>query len=333
MAVSAVDERGERATLELQQRRIRALRGPLRVPVAGLCADGNGPRAGEQAHDVDLVRGLAERRAATRLGRELLGPPQAIEKVGEIERGDHPHPAEAAFHDEPARFLDRPVEAVTVADDEPDVRGRAGRNHPVAFGERDRHRLLHQHVLARCRGDFRVCGVDRMRGGDVDHFRRRIAGERLDCGVGARAEVRGEALPCLGARIGRGDELDARVGARTSGSMSVNARPRPATPMRSGAGSSVGPMQYAPVHRSSTSTSDRARDTQIMMWSACSSGASTRSRCSGLAREQEARLQVPQVPLSHDDGTDGGRRARTASRIVTPAGTARRRRRRARGAP
>jgi len=38
-----------------------------------------------------------------------------------------------------------------------------------------------------------------------------IAAERFDRSVGPRAEIRGEASRSLRARIGRGDELDARV--------------------------------------------------------------------------------------------------------------------------
>src|SRR6185503_2679677 len=74
--------------------------------------------AGEQAHDVDLVRGLVEHHAAAGLRAELLGPPWAIEEVGEVERGDHAQRAVVAAPDQLARPEDRPVETVAVPDDQ-----------------------------------------------------------------------------------------------------------------------------------------------------------------------------------------------------------------------
>src|SRR5947207_4860810 len=72
-------------------------------------------------------------------------------------------------------------------------------------------------------------------------------------------------------------------------------------------------------HKSSTSSADFARDTHTMMLSARSSSVSTKSRWSASPASKRVR-QVPQVPLSHDEGTRQPC-ARNASIIDVPAGT------------
>jgi hypothetical protein len=99
-----------------------------------------------------------------------------------------------------------------VADDQAHACAFGGGDHPPACRQADRHRLFHQHVLALRRRHFDVRGVLLVRRCDVDQLDIGIGAERLDRAVSAAAEVRGEALGCLGTGIGGGDQLDARIG-------------------------------------------------------------------------------------------------------------------------
>ena len=87
-----------------------------------------------------------------------------------------------------------------------------GRDHGGAFVERERHRLLDQHVLAALRRKDRVLRVVLMRRRHIDDLDRRIGAQGFDRVVGLRRKVRREACPRLGARIGRRDQRDTRVG-------------------------------------------------------------------------------------------------------------------------
>src|SRR5262249_51345036 len=73
------------------------------------------------------------------------------------------------------------------------------------------HRLFYENVLAGCRRERDVGRVVLVRRRHVDRLHIRIATQRFDRSVSPRAEIRGEAARSLRARIGRGDELDARV--------------------------------------------------------------------------------------------------------------------------
>ena len=143
-----------------------------RTPVA--------PTAGEQPDDVDLVRRLVPDHAAASRRVQLFGPARPIQEIGVVERMDHPHGAEGVRVDQCPRAGDRCVEAVAVADDELHAGRRRRVDHPRAVGERQRHRLFDEHVLAvPCRRD-RVRRMHLVRRRDVDDVHRRVGAQRLD---------------------------------------------------------------------------------------------------------------------------------------------------------
>ena len=144
-------------------------------------------------------------------GRELLGPPRAVEEVGEIERGDHADRAEFTAFAELAHARDRAIEAVAVADDQ-DAAGARGRlDQRRAFVERDRHRLLEQHVLAMVEGERRMMGMELMRRGDVDDVDVGACAQRLDVVERGTAEVPRELRAC-GRQRGRRPRPGGRAG-------------------------------------------------------------------------------------------------------------------------
>ena len=182
------------------------------------------------------MRGLAEDRAATLRGVELLGPARTIDEVRVVERVDHTHRAEIAAGDQRARAQDRRIERMTVADHEIHARRLRGRHHRGAFLERERHRLLDQHVLAASHREDRVLRMVLMRRRHVDDLDRRIGTKGFDRVVGLRRKVRREACPRLGARVGCRDQRDARVGHEgrqhdgEGAAKSRDADPQPALP-------------------------------------------------------------------------------------------------------
>ena len=117
-----------------------------------------------------------------------------------------------AARDQRARAQDRRVERMAVADDRDARRPPRRRDHRGAIVERERHRLLDQHVLAVLRRKDRVLRVVLVRRRHIDDLDRRIGAKLLDRVVGLRRKVRREARPRLGARIGGGDQRDARIG-------------------------------------------------------------------------------------------------------------------------
>ena len=214
MSVAAVGQGGEHAVVEPQQSRVRALGGPRRIPRAEHGAHAHRATAGEEAHDVDLVRGLAEHDAAALLGAQLLGPARAIEEIRVVERLDHAHAAEIAAPDQLARGEVGRVEAVAVPDDQVHAGRGASRDHVVALGQRQRHRLLDQHVLAHCRGELRMRGMEAVGTGDVDRLHGGIGDQLLDACVRSCAEIALELRARRLARVAGSNELDARIGAK-----------------------------------------------------------------------------------------------------------------------
>src|SRR6185436_1848866 len=182
MGVAAVDEGGDDAVVEIQQARVRALGGPRHVPEAGVGPNTAHLAAREQAHDVDLVRRLVEHHAAAGAGAELLGPPRAVEKVGEVERGDHANRAIGSSFDNLFRLQNRGIKAVAVADDELHAVVARRVVHGAAIFERKGHRLLDQHVLLRRAREPRLAGVELVRRGYVDHLYGRVGAQRFHGG-------------------------------------------------------------------------------------------------------------------------------------------------------
>ena len=73
----------------------------------------------------------------------------------------------------------------------------------VAVGERQRHRLFQNDVLAVLGRENGVRLMELMRGGDIDHLDRRIGAERADVVIGLGVEIAREGRARRGVRIGR----------------------------------------------------------------------------------------------------------------------------------
>ena len=178
------------------------------------------------------MRRLVEHRAAALRGVEFFRAARAVEKVRVVERVIMRTAPNA-----PLAISSR-VRRIGASNEWlwPTIRctPRVARriDHGGAILERERHRLLDQHVLAVLRGENRVARVMLMRRRDIDDLDRRIGAKVFDRFVGPGRKILRKAAARLGARVGRGDQLDARIG-ETSAASRVNARPRPATPMRS----------------------------------------------------------------------------------------------------
>ncbi len=158
-------------------------------------------------------------------------PPWPIKEVGEIERGDHLDVPVHAAVDELARAPVRRVEAMAVADDQLYASGTRRRDHGRAFGQRHRHGLLDQDVLAVPRRHDDMLRVELVRCGEIDRLDIRVGTQGVDRWVRPAAEVLHELPPCFGPRVGRRHHLHPRVPG-SAGSISMKARPRPATPNR-----------------------------------------------------------------------------------------------------
>src|ERR1051326_8317246 len=96
VVVSAVDQRGGSAVLELQQRRAAALGRPRRIQHGRLRAHAPNQTAAEQAHDIDLMGDLIKENAAASRRIELLRATRAIQKVGVVETMNHSETTEHA---------------------------------------------------------------------------------------------------------------------------------------------------------------------------------------------------------------------------------------------
>src|SRR5882762_557144 len=89
MGIAAIDQRREGAVPEGEKGAIRTLGRTGAVPRSGGRAHALRLAAGEQPHDVDVVRGLVEHNTAAAFGIKLLGPPRSVQELREVERGDH----------------------------------------------------------------------------------------------------------------------------------------------------------------------------------------------------------------------------------------------------
>ena len=187
---------------------------------------------GEQPHNVDLVRALAEHDPAATRRVEFLRAPRAVQEVGEIERSDHAHAAVGAARDQLSRPPVWRIEAVAVAHDQLHTRGADCVDHRRAFDERQRHRLFDEDVLAVPGRRDDVLGVKLMRCGDVNRVHVRVRAELMDGGIGRSTEVPRELDAGLGTRVRGGDDSRARWPASV-GNIVMKARPSPATPRRS----------------------------------------------------------------------------------------------------
>ena len=127
-------------------------------------------------------------------GVELLRPARTIEIVGVVEAVDHAELAQLAARDHAAHRAHRRIERMGVADDELHLVALHRRDDGVAVGERQRHRLFQDDVLAVLGRHDGVRRVELVRRRDVDHLDRRVGAQLLHVGVGAGVEVAGEGL-------------------------------------------------------------------------------------------------------------------------------------------
>jgi len=101
---------------------------------------------------------------------------------------------------------------MAVSDDQVTLGGARRVDHRLALGQRERHGLFHESVLAGRKGEARVLGMKLMRRRNVERLDRRIATQLRHAGVGASAEIALELRARLRARIARRRQFDPPVG-------------------------------------------------------------------------------------------------------------------------
>ena len=254
MPVTAVNGAGERAAGKAQQGLVSTFGWTLGIPVAGMREDTLYQATAEQAQDIDLVRRLAVDDTAASGRVEFVGTPGTVQEVGVIESRQHAHRAETPALDQRARVQHGQIETVTVSDHHLHPGGCDGIHHLCALLQRDGHGLFDQQVFARRRSQCHVLGVQTMRRGNVDHVHPRIVAERLHAGVGGRAKVLRKTRARRRLRISRGDQTHARIGDK-------GGQHQRESPAQAG----YADAQRVLVHRSKTSSVDRARETQTMI--------------------------------------------------------------------
>ncbi len=253
------------------------------------------PPAAEQAHDVDLMRALAEQHATALRGVEFFRPARPHHVIGVVQGVDHPHRAIDAAVDQFARMQDRRIEAVAVPDHQLNAGPLHGIDDGAAFLEPDRDRLFDQHMLAAGGGGDHMSSMHLMRGRDIDRLDRRIVAQSARPNRRWRHRSQSRTAGALPGGRSVAATSSIRGSAAKVGNISVKARPSPAMPRRMVANGHV-------CYRSITRSGVFARDTQIMIWLPRSASVSTRSRWSASPAISLVR-QVPQVPLSHELGT------------------------------
>jgi hypothetical protein len=147
---------------------------------------------------------LVEQDAAALRRVELLRPARPVQIIGVVEAEDHAELAEVAAHDHVAHQPHRGIESMGVADHELDLMPLSRRDDGVAIGQRQRHRLFQDDVLAMLGGEDGVRRVELVRRGDIDHLNRGIGAELFHIGIGLRVVIAGEGLARLRMRIGGG---------------------------------------------------------------------------------------------------------------------------------
>ena len=103
------------------------------------------------------------------------------------------------------------IERMAVTDNEMHACAARRRDHAATIVERERHRLLDQHVLAVARRKDRMTRVKLMGRRDVDDLDIGIGAELLDRTVSLPAKILREPMPCLDPRIRRRGQLNPRI--------------------------------------------------------------------------------------------------------------------------
>jgi hypothetical protein len=158
------------------------------------------------------MRHLVEQDAATLRSVEFLRSPRAIEIVGVVEAVNEPEPAQFSARDDVAHQPHRRIERMGMADDQMHVMPLDRRDDGVAIGERQRHRLFQNDVLAVLRSQDRVRRMELVRRGDIDDLDRGIRDQHLHVGIGPRVVVAGEGLARSLMRVGAGPQQEIRMG-------------------------------------------------------------------------------------------------------------------------
>ena len=214
MVVAAVDQRRRRAVVELQQRRAACLGRPRRIEHGGAARARCGPARRPSSRAVSIWCGTWLNRMPPPFdGVELLRPARAIEIVRVVEAVDQAEPAQLAARDDVAHQPHRRIEGVGVADDQMHLVPLDRRDDGVALGERQRHRLFQDDVLA-------VLGGEHARAarGTGAAWRCRppatagSAHQHPHVRIGPRVVVAGEGLARPRMRIGGGPQHEVRVG-------------------------------------------------------------------------------------------------------------------------
>ena len=131
----------------------------------------------------------------------------------------------------------------------------AGVNHFVALLQRECHRLFNQNVLTVSGCEFRMFGMELMWTSQIEDLYRLVSCKRFDVFIDRRIEVPYELRPCRCARIAGSDQADTLI-------LQERGQHQCEGTTESGNTNAQG---FVISHRSSTSSSDLARETQIMI--------------------------------------------------------------------
>jgi len=99
-----------------------------------------------------------------------------------------------------------------VANDKVHTCAAGGVDDRGAFLQGQRHRFLDEQMFAMLSGERRMPGVPLVRRRHVNHLDGRINTKFFNCCVSVSGKFLGKTLSCLGARISRRHQADARVG-------------------------------------------------------------------------------------------------------------------------
>jgi len=152
-----------------------------------------------------------------------------VKKIRIVECRDHSHSAEFAALDEFACVGNRRIKRMTMANNQMHSSFVRCGNHGLALGKGNGHRLLGQHMLAGSSCNRGVRSVVLVWRRHVHDFYALVGAKRFDGIVGSRIELSGNKARASG--LGSAAATSAIRGSRVSvGNITVNPRPRPATP-------------------------------------------------------------------------------------------------------
>ena len=213
------------------------------------------------------MRGLVVNHAATVLGAQLFRSSRTKQKIGVIERLNHAHIADDTAVNNLSSFEHRRVKTVTVTDDHRAVRNLHLSDHFRAIGKRNGHRFFEQHVLASHRCERNVFSMKLVRCRDVNQLYVSIRTQSVSTSVRTPGKVLHELTTRHLHRVASRHQIDSSVSLK-----------RRQHQCKGATETDHADANGLVIHRSSTSSPDRARETHGMMCSARSSSLSTLSR-------------------------------------------------------